>query len=112
MTELKFIREPTEERFVNEPQEEVWLPHIGPTAWLLAALLRKEVERVDVVTWEYADLASRLGVSPATGQNSPLMRSINRLCRFGLIVEDPDGTYRVYRGWRTPRPKRSHASAS
>ncbi len=114
-TTLTFVRDRTEERFVNDPREADWLPILGPTAWLLGKLLTEQLaEGVQPeITWDDAALGKRLGVK-AGDKNSPLMRSVARLSRFGIITEDyndrGDVVFIVRRGWGPASPKRAYRS--
>ncbi len=64
-----------------------WLPVIGPTATVLLDHLSDH----DPGHWQIyntAELATTLGLSAATGLNSPLLRTFHRLVRFGFATFD------------------------
>lgn len=73
--------------------EVFWLPHIGPTSFLLARRLL-----VAPGPWSKAVLAAALGVG-ANGPNSALERSLVRLEAFRLATV-VDGTILVRSRWQ------------
>lgn len=58
--------------------EACWLPHLGPTTYLLARRLV-----VAPGPWSKAELAAAMGTA-GTGKNGTLERSLARLASFGL----------------------------
>jgi len=81
-----------------------WLPIIGPTATCILNHLADS--RDDPPTWSITpalDLAVILGLGKGTGRQSPLIRSLNRLTRFGFghfdvePSEDCDRCLTLYR---------------
>lgn len=64
-----------------------WLPVIGPTATiLLDHLIDHPDDRWQV--HDTADLATSLGLGRGTGIHSPLIRTFDRICRFGFGTFD------------------------
>ncbi len=65
--------------------ETFWLPILGPSATLLVRRIALGLERCpdgfDIDTHHWAE---ELGLGSRGGKHSPLWRSIDRLCRFGL----------------------------
>jgi hypothetical protein len=65
--------------------ETFWLPTLGPTALLLLRHLADRFEEhPDGLTLPVADTAAALGLGPRDGEQSPLVRSLNRLQQFDL----------------------------
>jgi len=61
-----------------------WLPIIGPTA---TCLLNHLGQHADEDTWRLhpaRTLAATIGLGRGAGKHSPLIRSLNRLTRFGF----------------------------
>ncbi len=102
-----------------------WLPVIGPTATILLDHLAENT----TPNWQVhdtADLATSLGLGARTGVHSPLIRTFDRICRFGFGTFDiepghPDAdpcvtlwatiglvTERVTRRWPQPM-QQAHA---
>lgn len=66
--------------------EHCWLPVLGPTAtWLYRRLGSLVVEKVDGGQVDLVDLAQALGLGRGLGRHSPLVHSLDRLRRFGVI---------------------------
>ncbi len=64
--------------------ETCWLPVLGPTAtWLYRRLGTWAEFNSEGVSVDTTELALSLGLGSGVGRNSPLMRSIDRLARFG-----------------------------
>ena len=64
-----------------------WLPVIGPTA----TVLLDHLTRLDIHDWQIhgtAELATALGLGRGAGLHSPLIRTINRLTRYGFGTFD------------------------
>lgn len=93
-----------------------WLPIIGPTA--TCVLNHLAAPDGGNSSWEVtpaAELAVALGLGKGTGKNSPLIRSIDRLTRFGFgywDVEPGQGCDPCVSLYRTVRlvPQRSVAN--
>ena len=65
--------------------ETFWLPTLGPTALLLLRHLADRFEEhPQGLTLPVADTAAALGLGPRDGEQSPLVRSLNRLQQFDL----------------------------
>ena len=78
--------------------ETFWLPTLGPTSLLLLRHLADRFERQpDGVTLPVADTAAALGLGPRDGENSPLVRSLERLVQFDLAHQDAPHSYAVRR---------------
>ena len=74
-----------------------WGPVVGPTATLLLRRLPVLwVERVPA-TITHGELARSLGLGSGAGENSRLMRTIDRLVLFRFARRDTDHTINVYR---------------
>ena len=72
--------------------ERFWLPTLGPTALLL--MRRFAVcfdEHPDGTEVDLAELAQSLGLSPATGPNGAIGRTLGRLGQFDLAQEAAGG---------------------
>jgi hypothetical protein len=71
--------------------EYVWLPIIGPTATFIVrrfGRLLGEPDQRRRASVGRAALAAGIGVGDKGGRNSPLMRALDRLERFGFIDRD------------------------
>ena len=84
-----------------------WLPVLGPsTVWFL----RRMVERLDRephgFDLDLAETARALGVGMRGGRNSPMVRAIDRSCRFGAARRHDDRSLEVRR--RLPRLGPTH----
>ena len=69
----------------------LWLPTVGPSSWLVWGTLAAQLHRDPTVTWQPADLAAAHGLA-GTGRHSPLARTLQRLARFRLLLDDGDLT--------------------
>lgn len=66
--------------------ERFWLPTLGPTACWLLRLLATHLDVTEAVPpLEAQALARRLGIGNGIGRTSPLQRTIDRCCRFGVV---------------------------
>ena len=64
--------------------ERFWLPVLGPsTVWFLRRVADGLDQRPDGFTLDLVDTARSIGVGMRGGRNSPMMRTIERCCRFG-----------------------------
>lgn len=69
----------------SEYVERFWLGLIGPSAtWLMRRLARGLDSLPDGFRIDLAETSKALGLGQATGPNSSVQRTINRLCQFGL----------------------------
>ncbi len=77
--------------------ERFWLGILGPSAtWLLRRLVAGLEATPDGFTLDLASTATELGLGARSGRNSPIVRSIERCCRFGA-TDLQDDTLRVRR---------------
>jgi len=64
--------------------ERFWLPVLGPsTVWFLRRVADRLDARPDGFDLDLVDTARSLGVGMRGGRNSPMLRTIERSCRFG-----------------------------
>ena len=78
--------------------ETFWLPTLGPTALLLLRHLADRFEQTpEGVELPVADTAAALGLGARDGEQSPLVRSLNRLQQFELACADDDDAIAVRR---------------
>ncbi len=71
--------------------EQFWLPVLGPSSvWLLRRLSIELDHRPSGCSLDPAQLAADLGLGTGAGRHSPLMRTIDRCCRFGLAARSDD----------------------
>lgn len=62
-----------------------WLPLVGPSTLLTAGLLVGGLERSPAGFWvDLARLGQALGLPGAAGANAKIVRTLDRLVRFGL----------------------------
>lgn len=65
--------------------ERFWLGVLGPSAtWLLRRLTRGLEEHPDGFRINMADTARALGLGEGTGRNSMVVRTVERMCQFGV----------------------------
>ena len=75
--------------------ETFWLPVLGPSSTLLLRwCARRLPEHPGGLTVAVADVAAHLGLGRSGSRNGPVLRSLARLCRFGLARE-LDGGFEV-----------------
>lgn len=81
----------------SEYVETFWLPTLGPSALLMLRLLAKRLEASagEPVVYGMADLAVSLGLGPGVGPNSTVVRTVERLVRFGVAYVLADGSVAV-----------------
>ncbi len=66
--------------------EQFWLGILGPSAvWFLRLVARELEAQPEGFRLELEILAQQLGVGLRGGRNAPVHRTIDRLCRFGLV---------------------------
>jgi hypothetical protein len=64
--------------------ERFWLPVLGPsTVWFLRRVADELDRHPEGFTLDLVDTAQSLGVGMRGGRNSPMLRTIERCCRFG-----------------------------
>lgn len=64
--------------------ETFWLPILGPTCVLLARRLGVWLAATDGIQVDLDVLAREMGLGPAGGTSSPIVRSLDRLCGWGF----------------------------
>jgi hypothetical protein len=78
--------------------ERFWLGLLGPTSLWLLRRLAFELDRHDSgVDIDAAEFARSLGLSASVGKNSPVMRTLMRLCQFNLARPHDPSTLEVRR---------------
>jgi hypothetical protein len=78
--------------------EHFWLALLGPSSlWLLRRLAAELDRGGDGVDIDAAEFARSLGLSASTGKNSPVMRTLTRLCQFNLARAHDSATLEVRR---------------
>jgi hypothetical protein len=80
--------DPLIDRLGHDPRsiyvERFWLGILGPSTVLLLRRLAHELDaRPDGFTIDLVDTARSLGVGMRGGRQSPFMRTVDRVCRFG-----------------------------
>jgi|GEM_PF-102767 len=64
--------------------ERFWLPVLGPsTVWFLRLVADRLDETPDGFALDLTDTAQCLGVGMRGGRNAPIMKTVERCCRFG-----------------------------
>ena len=64
--------------------ERFWLPVLGPsTVWFLRRLADRFDHEPEGFDLDLVDTARSLGVGMRGGRNSPMLKTIDRSCRFG-----------------------------
>lgn len=64
--------------------EKFWLPVLGPsTIWFLRRVADRLDDEPDGFDLDLADLARCLGVGVRGGRNAPILKTVDRCCRFG-----------------------------
>src|SRR3954452_19967819 len=81
--------DPLIDRLGHDPRsayvERFWLGILGPSTVLLIRRLAQDLEdHPDGFTIDLVDTAKSLGVGMRGGRQSPFMRTIDRVCRFGV----------------------------
>ena len=78
--------------------ERFWLPVLGPsTVWFLRRVADELDRRPDGFTLDLVDTAHALGVGMRGGRNSPMLRTVDRSCRFGAARVQGPGAIAVRR---------------
>ena len=78
--------------------EQFWLGVLGPTAtWLLRRLAAGLEQAPAGFDLDVAGVATELGIGRRAGLHSPVLRSIQRCCRFGAAELVDEHTLRVRR---------------
>lgn len=76
--------------------EKFWLGILGPSATLLLRRFARGLdERPEGFAVSLVDTSRALGLGEGTGRNSMVMRTIERLCQFGMSRPGPGGTLEV-----------------
>jgi len=89
--------------------EHFWLGLLGPSSlWLLRRFAAELDQRGDGVDIDAGEFARSLGLSASTGKNSPVMRTLTRLCQFNLARAHDVATLEVRR--RIPPLTRAQVS--
>ncbi len=71
--------------------EQFWLPVLGPSSvWLLRRLSIELDRQPSGCSIDPVQLATDLGLGSGSGRHSPLMRTLDRCCRFGLATRAGD----------------------
>jgi len=94
--------DPVVDRLGHDPRsayvERFWLPIMGPsTVWFLRRVADGLDHSPDGFTLDLADTALALGVGVRGGRNAPMLRTIDRSCRFGAARHQGPGTIAVRR---------------
>ena len=80
----------------SEYVERFWLGVVGPSAvMLLRRLARGLDEHPDGFAIALPDTARAIGLGGGTGRSSPVNRTIDRCCMFGLMRRLDDGSLQV-----------------
>lgn len=94
--------DPVVDRLGHDPRsayvERFWLPVMGPsTIWFLRHVADALDRSPDGFTLDLLDTARSLGVGMRGGRNSPMVRTIDRSCRFGAARVQGPATIAVRR---------------
>lgn len=94
--------DPVVDRLGHDPRsayvERFWLPVMGPsTIWFLRRVADALDRAPDGFTLDLVDTARSLGVGMRGGRNSPMVRTIDRSCRFGAARVQGPATIAVRR---------------
>jgi hypothetical protein len=68
--------------------EDVWLPVLGPAAYVVWRQLARQAARPGHETVSIPQLAAAAGLGRPLGNQSPIRRALRRLERFGLVHLD------------------------
>jgi hypothetical protein len=68
--------------------EDVWLPVLGPAAYVVWRQLARRAARAGHETVSIPRLAAAAGLGRPLGNQSPIRRALRRLERFGLVHLD------------------------
>jgi hypothetical protein len=78
--------------------ERFWLPVLGPsTVWFLRRVADRFDDEPDGFELDLGDAARCLGVGMRGGRNAPIMKTVERTCRFGAAQLHGRGTLAVRR---------------
>lgn len=80
--------DPVVDRLGHDPRsayvERFWLPILGPsTVWFLRRVADELDASPDGCTLDLVETARSLGVGMRGGRNAPMLRTVERACRFG-----------------------------
>lgn len=94
--------DPVVDRLGHDPRsayvERFWLPIMGPsTVWFLRRIADDLDRSPQGFTLDLAEMALGLGVGLRGGRNAPLLRTIDRSCRFGAARPHGRGAIAVRR---------------
>lgn len=86
--EVEVWSDPVVDRLGHDPRsayvERYWLPILGPsTVWFLRRVADELDTHPDGCTIDLVDTARSLGVGMRGGRNAPMLRTVERACRFG-----------------------------
>lgn len=70
--------------------KQLWLPLVGPMAWLIWGTLAHELTHQATFTAGIENLARAHGIGPSTSHSGPVRRSLHRLTNYGLIAQHRD----------------------
>jgi len=82
--------------------EELWLPVIGPSAYLLGQRLVRDA-RQDILLHDREELGFSLGM-----RGKLLPKAVERLEYFNLALRTGNGSITIFDPWPIPRPPRRH----
>lgn len=92
---------PLDHRYV----EQCWAPVIGPTSTLLLRRLPWLWRAGTTVAVSMADLGQSLGVGSGTGRSSMIVRTLDRLVKFGFATPSGSGELDVFTEARPLSPR-------
>lgn len=95
MLSVEVWTDPVVDQLGHDPRsayvERFWLPVLGPsTIWFLRRIADGLDRRPEGFDLDLVELAQSLGVGMRGGKNAPMLRTIDRSCRFGAArVQGP-----------------------
>jgi hypothetical protein len=100
--EVSVWSDPVVDRLGHDPRstyvERFWLPIMGPsTVWFLRRMADDLDRAPEGFTLDLAEMALGLGVGLRGGRNAPMLRTIDRSCRFGAARPHGPGAIAVRR---------------
>lgn len=100
--EISVWTDPVVDRLGHDPRsayvERFWLPIMGPsTVWFLRRVADDLDRTPEGYTLDLAETALGLGVGLRGGRNAPMLRTIDRSCRFGAARPHGPGAIAVRR---------------
>ena len=100
--EITVWSDPVVDRLGHDPRsayvERFWLPIMGPsTVWFLRRMSDELDRTPGGFTLDLAEMALGLGVGLRGGRNAPMLRTIDRSCRFGAARPHGPGAIAVRR---------------